>query len=85
MRLTDTITKQLPAPERGNKIAWDDVVRGFGIRVTAAGARSFVLDYRRKSDGKQRRITIGAFPDWSTTAASIVFSRSKKLFRYRNS
>jgi integrase len=78
MRLTDTITKQLPAPERGNKIAWDDVVRGFGIRVTAAGARSFVLDYRRKLDGKQRRITIGAFPDWSTTAAREEAKRLKR-------
>jgi hypothetical protein len=63
MRLTDTNVKQLPAPERGNKITFDDLVKGFGIRVTAAGARAFVLDYRRKLDGKQRRITIPGFPD----------------------
>src|SRR5262245_14481839 len=78
MRLTDTITKQLPAPERGNKIAFDDAVKGFGVRVTAAGARAFVLDYRRKADGKQRRITIGAWPDWSTTAAREEAKRLKR-------
>jgi len=78
MRLTDTITKQLPTPERGNKIAWDDPVRGFGVRVTAAGARSFILNYRRKSDGRERRITIGAFPDWSTTAAREEAKRLKR-------
>jgi integrase len=78
MRLTDTITKQLPAPERGNKIAFDDAVKGFGVRVTAAGARAFVLDYRRKVDGKQRRITIGAWPDWSTTAAREEAKRLKR-------
>jgi integrase len=78
MRLTDTNVKQLPAPERGNKITFDDTVKGFGIRVTAAGARAFVLDYRRKLDGKQRRITIGSFPDWSTAAAREEAKRLKR-------
>jgi integrase len=78
MRLTDTIVKQLPAPARGNKIAWDDTVKGFGIRTTAAGAQSFILNYRRKSDGRERRITIGAFPDWGTTAAREEAKRLKR-------
>jgi integrase len=78
MRLTDTETKQLTAPERGNKVTWDETVRGFGIRVTAAGAKSFILNYRRKSDGRERRITIGAFPDWSTTAAREEAKRLKR-------
>ena len=37
--------KGLPAPERGNRIAYDDGVAGFGLRVTAAGVKSFVLNY----------------------------------------
>src|SRR6516225_3382518 len=78
MRLTDTITKQLPAPEHSNKVTWDEAVRGFGVRVTAAGARSFILNYRRKLDGRERRITIGAFPDWSTTAAREEAKRLKR-------
>ena len=78
MRLTDIIVKRLPAPERGNKVTYDDVVRGFGCRTTAAGARAFVLNYRRKADGRERRITIGSFPDWSTAAAREEAKRLKR-------
>jgi integrase len=69
MRLTDRIVRALPAPDRGNKITYDDEPKGFGCRVTAAGARAFILNYRRKADGLERRLTIGAFPDWSVAAA----------------
>jgi integrase len=69
MRLTDTSVKQLPAPERGNRVTYDDTVKGFGARVTTAGARAFVLRYRRRSDGRERLFTIGSFPDWGTGAA----------------
>jgi integrase len=78
MRLTDITVKRLPAPAHGNKITYDDKVKGFGARVTAAASRSFVLTYRRKSDGRQRRITIGSFPDWSTTAAREEAKRLKR-------
>ena len=66
-RLTDRLVRGLPIPASGSKITFDGEVAGFGARVTAAGARAFVLDYR--SGGRRRRITIGSFPDWSTTAA----------------
>ncbi len=68
-RLTDKSVAKLAPPARGNRIAYDGTVAGFGVRVTAGGARSFVLNYRRKADGRERRYTIGAFPNWSTTAA----------------
>jgi integrase len=68
-RLTDQIVRSLPAPERGNKIHYDDMVKGFGIRVTAAGARAFIVNYRRRSDGLERRYTIGSYPEWSVGAA----------------
>jgi integrase len=66
--LTDGVVKSLPPPEAGNRITYDDDVKGFGIRVTAAGARAFVLNYRTRS-GRERRYTIGSYPDWKTTAA----------------
>jgi integrase len=69
LRLTDRIVKGLPVPAKGNRIYYDDAVRGLGTRVTAAGARSFVLNYRRKADGRERRFTIGSYPAWSTAAA----------------
>jgi len=66
-RLTDRLVKALPVPTSGSKITYDRDVAGFGTRVTAAGARAFVLEYR--SDGRKRRMTIGSFPDWSAAAA----------------
>jgi hypothetical protein len=67
--LSDGIIKRLLAPEKGNRVYWDAALGGFGVRVTAGGARSFVLDYRVKGSGRQRRITIGGFPNWTTGAA----------------
>jgi integrase len=67
-RLTDAAIKRLRAPTKANKITYDDDVAGFGIRITAADARSFVLNYRTRS-GRERRFTIGSYPNWRTTAA----------------
>jgi len=67
-RLTDTLVKNLAAPTKGQQITRDTEVKGFGVRVTATGARSFVLNYRTRT-GRERRITIGSFPDWSTAVA----------------
>ncbi|WP_246100483.1 Arm DNA-binding domain-containing protein [Cereibacter sediminicola] len=46
---------------------WDAEVKGFALRITPGGAKSFILDYR--AEGRQRRITIGAWPDWTVAAA----------------
>jgi integrase len=77
-RLTDQTVRKLPAPKRGNRITYDDAVKGFGCRVTAAEARAFILNYRRRSDGVERRYTIGAFPDWSVAAAREEAKRLKR-------
>jgi integrase len=77
-KLTDILVKRVPVPARDYVLIKDTLVRGFGIRVTAAGMRSFVLGYRRKSDGQQRRLTIGAFPDWSTAQAREEARRLKR-------
>jgi integrase len=68
-RLTDQVVRQLPPPLKGNRIAYDSDVPGFGLRVTAAGARSWILNYRRRADGVERRYTIGSWPSWPVAAA----------------
>jgi len=65
--LTDRLVRSLPAPVAGAAITYDADVAGFGIRVTANGVRSFVLNY--VVYGRERRMTIGRFPTWSATAA----------------
>jgi integrase len=66
-RLTDRMIKALPLPEKGYRIVYDGDVKGFGVRLTAAGARAFTVEYRLS--GAVRRVTIGSFPDWSAAAA----------------
>jgi hypothetical protein len=69
--LTEAIIKRLARPATGNKLYRDDVVTGFAARVTAAGARSYVLNYTTKA-GRERRITIGDCGDWAATAPAFI-------------
>src|SRR5260221_6405035 len=66
--LTDTTVKRLPPPESGKRIALDDEVTGFGVRITAAGARSYILRYTTRA-GRERTFTIGDATVWRCTAA----------------
>jgi len=59
MRLTDLLIKKLKAPDTGQKTYFDDALRGFGIRVSQGGSKSFVVMY-----GKKRQLkTLGRYPD----------------------
>jgi hypothetical protein len=60
--------EKLEAPASGNKIHYILGQRGLGVRVTAAGAKAFVLNYRTRG-GRERRFTIGTFPEWTPAAA----------------
>ena len=66
-RLTDKLVKDLPPPAVGNRITYDETVRGLGVRVTSAGARAFIFNYR--AGGIERRITIGDATAWTVKAA----------------
>lgn len=73
--LSEETIKSLPVPDAGNRITYfagakiqgATAPRGFGVRVTAGGARAFVLNYRLR--GLECRYTIGAWPDWSALKA----------------
>ena len=69
-KITDQLIRTLPTPERSATITYDANLKGFGIRVTPGGARSFILTYRTRL-GQQYRYTIGAFPEWKTAAARV--------------
>jgi integrase len=47
-----------PDPSGRQLLVWDDEVKGFGLRVTPAGAKAYVLNYRTQA-GRERRYTIG--------------------------
>ncbi len=62
-RLTDRMLKTLAAPATGNRIAYDSDIKGLGLRITASGNRSFILNYR--IDGRERRYTIGPYGEYT--------------------
>jgi integrase len=76
-KLTDPIIKRLRTPADGKEITYDTQVKGFGCRVYASGARTFILNYRTRG-GRERWITIGSFPDWNTAAARKEAAELKK-------
>lgn len=68
VKLTNDVVKALEAPEQGNRILYDSDEAGFGIRITASGTKSFILNYRTTS-GRERRYTIGTTSTWSLSSA----------------
>lgn len=77
-RLTDSFVKALEAPAKGNRIVYDADVKGFGVRITANGSRAFILNYRTRR-GRERRYTIGRWPDWKTSVARAEAGELKRL------
>jgi integrase len=65
--ITERAVKAARPPSKGSRIHYDDVLRGFGLRVTASGVKAFILNY--SVAGRERRCTIGRHPAWSAEAA----------------
>ena len=64
-------------PCQGNSYQiFDTEILGLAAKVQSSGTRTFTLDYRYA--GRQRRMTIGRWPEWSVTSAR---ERAKDLRR----
>ncbi len=61
INITERFIKTLTPPASGNVIYWDEKLSGFGIRITANKAISFVFRYRNKNR-EQKNYTIGRYP-----------------------
>lgn len=57
MRLNKTTVESCDPPPKGYSTIWDEALPGFGLRVTAKGVRSYIVQARVK--GKTRRVTLG--------------------------
>ena len=66
-RLDDRLVKELPLPQKGAAITYDQDLPGFGARVTSNNSRSYILNYR--IHGRERRFTIGSAAEWKCSAA----------------
>src|SRR5271156_3953050 len=63
LHLTDMAVRALKAPASGQVDYWDAATRGFGLRVSQAGTKTFVAKVNN------RRVTIGRYPDVSLADA----------------
>lgn len=70
---TGKITKRAVDAMRAgarNDFLWDTETKGFGVKITPAGKRVYILQYRLGGAGtKTKRYTIGAHGTWTPDAA----------------
>lgn len=74
-RLSEKVVKAACPRARPYQL-FDDEVLGFSVVIQRTGSRGFYLDYTIK--GRQRRMAIGRWPEWSVVAAR---ERAKLLRR----
>lgn len=72
-KLTDSVARTLPAPATGYEIYWCPVDAGLGLRVTAKGARSWIMERRVNGDTVRRTLGKASGP------ASIGSDTARKL------
>jgi integrase len=66
-KINETFVKKVATPSTNHKIHYDSEHPGFGLRVTKAGTKAFILNFHVNK--RERRITIGKWPAWSAAAA----------------
>lgn len=67
VKFTDRKIATLPKPSGGQTDYFDVTERGFGLRVSAGGTKTWV--YKYVFGGKQRRLSMGQYPAVSLTKA----------------
>ena len=67
MKITKRAVDSTPIPAKGYALVWDDELKGFGLRVTSSGVKSFIL--QKRIHGKDHRITLGRYGEITTEQA----------------
>lgn len=76
LRLNEKSVREAEPTKGRDYQIFDTELRGFAVCIYRSGGRAFTIDYRHA--GRQRRMTIGRWPEWSVTA---VRERAKELRR----
>ncbi len=66
-RITKSYVDRLSTPETGQAFVRDAELKGFAVRITSTGAKSFILE--KRIDGKVKRLTLGRFPELTVEQA----------------
>ena len=66
-KITKSHVDKLSTPETGQAFVRDTELKGFAVRVTSSGAKSFILE--KRIDGKVKRLTLGRYPELTVEQA----------------
>lgn len=78
-RITKRAVDAMRAGSR-NDYLWDTEIKGFGVKITPAGKRVYILQYRLGGAGtKTQRYTIGQHGTWTPDAAEREAKRLRAL------
>lgn len=71
LKLTDQAVKRLKAEDKKQVDYWDTMLPSFGLRVSQAGRKTWVIMTRTWVNGKRKlsRVKIGTYPDTSLAQA----------------
>ena len=67
VKLTKRVVEKAPLPARGQRFIRDSVLKGFGLRLTAGGTRTFIVE--KRINGRVRRQTVGRFGELTVEQA----------------
>ena len=65
--LTKTVVENAPIPDSGQAFLRDAELRGFALRITPSGTKTFVLE--KRIEGRNRRMRIGRFGEITVAQA----------------
>ncbi len=66
-KITKSYVDRLSTPETGQAFVRDIELKGFAVRITSSGAKSFILE--KRIDGKVKRLTLGRYPELTVEQA----------------
>lgn len=78
-RFTDAFIRNLKAPAIGRREEFDELLKGFGVRVTPSGTKSWFVFYRVKMQKRLRRQTLGSASTMSLAEARAKAQESLRL------
>ena len=57
-KLSKAAVERLQAGAR-ELVVWDDALEGFGVRIKPTGVKSYIVQYRNRTTGASKRLTLG--------------------------
>lgn len=66
-KITKSYVDKLSTPATGQAFVRDMELKGFAVRITSTGAKSFILE--KRIDGKVKRVTLGRYPELTVEQA----------------